>query len=231
MFSDRNFASFFMDGAAILMVIGIIINTAIYRKRNKFEDKLFFQLLLTDILIGVSDILVAIANGRTFAGAKILNLTSFAFIYILQALFGLVMSVYLTKRLTGDEKKAKKLAIPMSIPIILIILMYLVGIPNGFFLKVDDSNMYQYGQLYPIPVALMGLYALLAIVLTFLYNRTRKGKGMIPFWLYLIPIAAMIVVPYVFKGISLSAVGFAVILAYMHTGVMNETFYDEENRR
>ena len=220
-----------MDGAAIFMVIGIIINTAIYRKRNRFEDKLFFQLLLTEILIGLSDILVAIVNGRTFAGAQIINLTSFAFIYISQAMFGLVMSVYLVKRLTGDEKKTKKMALPLSIPLILIILMYLIGIPNGFFLTVDGENIYHYGPLYPIPVILMGLYALIALILTVLYNRTRKEKGMIPFWLYLIPIAAMVVVSYVFKGISLSAIGFAVVLAYMHTGVMNETFYDEENRR
>ncbi len=216
-----------MDGAAILILIGIILHTSIYRKRNTFRDKLFFQMLLVNIFTGVFDIIVAIVSGREFPGSDVINLTCYTFVYIFESLFGLIMVLFLTDRFLGDEKKTKKLALPFSAPLVITVLMYLIGIPNGFFISIDQQNICHDTRLYPIPLVIMGIYGVAALVLVFMYNKKFGSVRTIPVWIYIIPVSAIIIVPYVFKGIHMSAIGFAVVIAYMHIGVMNETFFAE----
>ena len=216
-----------MDGAAILILIGIILHTSIYRKRNTFRDKLFFHMLIVIIFMGVCDIIVAVVSGRFFPGADIINMTAYTFVYAGEAVFGLIMVLYLTDRLLEDEKKAKKLALPYSIPLFVTVLMYLIGIPNGFFLRIDEANICHNSKLYILPLAVMGLYALAALVLVLMYNKKFSHRRSIPVLIYIIPSAAIIIISYVFNGIHMSTIGYAVMIAYMHIGVMNETFFAE----
>ncbi len=216
-----------MDGSAILIIIGMIIHTAMYRRRNHFEDRLFFYLLLSDILIAVSDLTQEIVNGRVFAGAEMINLTAGAFIYISQAAFGLLLLLYLFYGVCEDQKKVMKYMPFISIPALVITIMYLIGIPNGYFLEVKEGNIYQYAKLYPVPVIIVALYGVASFVIAFLYKRKKKAVKYIPLLLYVIPVAAVFIVPYLFHGISMSAIGFSIVLAYMHLGVMNEAFFGE----
>ncbi len=226
-FSDRNIASFFVDGATVLIVIGMIIHTAMYRKRNRLGDRVFFDMLIADVCMAVIDALVVVANGRFFKGAELMNLSCMALFYITQAIFGFFVMVYLLGKIIPDENRVRKLIPILCIPDMLILLMYLIGIPNGYFLAVDENNKYYYAKLYALPIIILGLYVIAAFVLAFIYRRKKETTRHLPVWLYLIPIISMVVVPYAFKGISLSAIGVAVILAYMHIGEMNQAFFEE----
>lgn len=226
-FSDRNMASFFVDGATVLIVIGMIIHTTIYRKRNRLADRVFFEMLIIDICMAVFDALVAVANGRTFKGAEFMNLSCMALLYISQAIFGLLVLVYLLGKNIPDEKKVRKLIPILCLPDLAIMLMYLIGIPNGYFIAVDENNRYFYSKLYALPVAILCAYGLAAFVMAFIYRRRKDTTRYMPVWLYLIPVIAMLVVPYAFKGISLSAIGVAIMVAYMHIGEMNQAFFEE----
>ncbi len=226
--TDRNFASLFMNGATIFILIGIMINTSMYRRRGRADDKLFFAMLITDILIAVTDSLVAVANKKSFSGAELMNIISYSLFYILEAVFAYEVVMYLAHRLHGDEKRTNKLAIPLGAPVLAIMLMYLIGIPHGYFIGVNDDNSYYYAKLYILPVAIMLVYVVAAFVMAFIYRIRNKTGKHTALWLYLIPIAACGVIPFLLGGISLTAISLAVILAFMHMGTMNEAFFSKD---
>ena len=46
---------------------------------------------------------------------------------------------------------------------------------------------------------------------------------MIPVWIYLVPLAVGLLVPFVWKGISLTAAGLAMSILFTHLGTAAET--------
>ena len=224
-FSDRNLASLFMDGATIFLLLGMINHTTIYRQRRRTDDRLFFALLISDILIALCDIAVAIANGETFEGAKLMNLLCESLFYITEAGFAYLVVLFLDYRIHRDEERHKKMRFFAAIPITLVEIMFLIGVPNGYFISVDDENYYHYAKLYVIPVLVISLYAITALALSVVYKLKYGKTRYIPLWLYAIPVAGA-VLPFLVEMAAMIPISLAVYLAYIHMGIMNEQFFE-----
>ena len=227
--SDRNYASLFLDGAAIFLLIGMIIHTTIYRRRGRINDRLFFSMLITDILMACSDMAVAIANGESFAGARVMNLLGESLYYITMGVFAFLVVLFLYYRLAEDEKRYKKMRTILMIPITLVELMYLIGVPNGLFISVDADNNYHFAKLYFLPVAIMGLYVIAALYLSLIYKAKMGKVKHIPLWIYLIPMVG-IYLPFFVEMAAMTPMMIAVCIAYMHMGIMNEQFFSLEEK-
>ena len=223
--SDRNLASLFMDGAAIFLLVGMIVNTTIYRKRGNTTDKLFFSILICNIVNAACDIAVAIANGESFPGAKPINLIGESLYYITMGIYAEILVLYQVHRLHRDLARTRKVSHIIMIPIIVVELMYLIGVPNGLFITVDEENYYHFADYYFVPIGILSCYVLAALVLMFVYKFTvPEGKKM-PIWPYMIPIAGMFL-PYAFDIAACQPIMMAVTLAYIHMWFMNETFFE-----
>ncbi len=46
-------ATLFTNGAALLILAGMLANTSLYRRRGRPEDRLFFALIITDMTAAV----------------------------------------------------------------------------------------------------------------------------------------------------------------------------------
>ena len=53
--SHLNAGTVIVDGAAVLILVGMIIHTSLYRSRGRLDDKLFFAMLITDLVAAVCD--------------------------------------------------------------------------------------------------------------------------------------------------------------------------------
>ena len=223
--TDRAYASIFLNIAALFILAGIVINTAIYRKRNRIEDRVFFLFLIDDMFIAVFDAAVAVCNHQTFPGASVLNLVCMGGFYISVAVFCYLILIYMISRVWNKAEIVRKIEILLGIPILAVVLMYVIGVPNHLFIAVDETNSYYYASFYRLPVLIMTTYAVTAYVLAFVYRLRKRGQKYIPMVLYLLPFVAGGISTYVFHGISMTAIGLAVTFCYMHMGVMNEKFF------
>ncbi len=225
--TDRNYASLFMDGTAVFLLIGMLVHTAIYRRRKKTEDTLFFELIITNLTLALSDILVALSNDETFEGAKVMNLVGESLYYISLCAFAFFVVLYLQHRLHTDDAKTRKIAHIIMWPLIAVELMYIIGVPFGFFVAVDENNHYYFAKLYWIPVAIMALYSVAAWVLAVVYKIKCGKTKYLPLWIYLLPLSGL-AIPYFLDIAALTPVALATCIAYMHMGVMNEKFFESE---
>ena len=226
--SHRNYASIFLDSAAIFILVGMIINTAIYRKRGRKDDKVFFRMLLFDIGVSLCDIAVAFVNGRDFDGAKIINISALTGMYLFLALVAYLIPLYLIYRYTKRDDLFRVAFRVLLVPVVIIFGMYLIGVPNGYFLTVDENNLYHYGKFYIVPIAVMLVYTLVSFIIPIYVKIRYRWLEHMPIFLYVIPVAA-VALPYVFDVAANIAVVFAVIFAYLHMSAMNEEFFEIDN--
>ncbi|HAB93485.1 MAG TPA: hypothetical protein DCF49_01760, partial [Lachnospiraceae bacterium] len=66
---DGTAGSVIMDAAALFFMSGILIYTALYRKRGRLDDKLFFGMVLTNMALAASDATAYLLEGRAFTEA------------------------------------------------------------------------------------------------------------------------------------------------------------------
>lgn len=63
-FSPREVASMFMNVVALLLLLSLYFTTDIYRERGRYDDKLFFVLIIIDTVMAVSDGVSYVADAR-----------------------------------------------------------------------------------------------------------------------------------------------------------------------
>ncbi len=223
--SHRNYASVFLNSAAVFILAGMIVNTSIYRQRGRKDDKIFFFMLLGDICLGLCDTVVALVNGRDFAGARLINTVAYTGIYLFTAVLAYLVPLYLLYRYTRREDIFKVAWRVLLVPLICIFAMYLIGVPNGYFLTVDEQNTYHFGKYYVVPLGMTLVYTLVSFVIPLIVKIKFGRLRHMYILLYLIPISGA-VLPFVFDVAADAAIVFAVIFAYMHMSAMNEEFFD-----
>lgn len=88
-------AGLIMDGAALFILAGMFIYTSLYRRRGKTADKVFFALILTDIIAAVFDCIKYIpgASGMYFDSA--LDPVCYVVYFIAVAAFAVLFCAYL----------------------------------------------------------------------------------------------------------------------------------------
>ena len=215
-------ANMIIDGAALLILLGMIIYTTLYRRRGKPEDKLYFALIVIDVA-------AAILNGLSYillgAGVHFEN-WAFSFIYsmlfILFDIFGAVWCIYLMLRMKWDKAKIRKYAIVFSIPALILIVVTAANIFNdfifNFWMLPGNTNLavYNYNLLTFIPFF---VYGICTFVISF-----RKGVRVLILFvtlfaaqLYLLDVMATNITPLIL----------AVYLIYAHLFAMRDSFYEE----
>ena len=87
---------------------------------------------------------------------------------------------------------------------------------------MDKDNVYHHGILYVPFMVLMFVYLLAGFVLMAKYRSGSENKALIPVWIFILPIVASLVVPFVFEGISLSSIGCGISIVFTHLGSASE---------
>ena len=221
--TTENIATLFIDGSTFFLLGGILTQTSVMRKRGRMDDRLFFSMIILDMVFALADIVTYLADGKNFPGARILNMGGVTVSYIALVLILMIWLHYTMVRFKNvTAAEAVKTRLWLFIPGFVTELLLLVNIFAGFIFNVDETNTYHYGVLF-IP-----MYVVLAFYMLggFRYmSKYRVGNGktsLIPVWIYMIPLVAGILVPFVFGGISLTSIGIGMSIAFTHMGSSSE---------
>ena len=220
-----------MDMASISMMIGIIVYTRIYRRRGRIEDIGFFRLCVICIVMSVADLITYVLDGSTVPHAAMTSLICNDIFFIAFELFCGGAAVYLDCRniskkvgpimVRDADRSIRMRTLIIMIPAIITSILILCNHFGGYLYYVDpETNMYYKGSLDFIIYIAPTLYAVAGTVYVIILDVTVL-------WLYILLIAARLVMGHYLRGISATGIMFAVGLAFIHTHIMEDPFFED----
>lgn len=219
-----NNASMAIDGTAIFFLGGLIYYTSAFRKRGRLSDRLFFMMLVTDIVAAVFDIMVDFFEFRPgpysaammMAGSTVFNL---AIIFA-----GSLLMLYALSYTENGVEKVRKSWKYWMIPAVVSAVFFVINLFTGWITYVDRAdNLYHHGPLYYVVYIPLYIYLLLAAVYLWKVNRSAV--------IILIALVAVrLIMEALFQSVSSTPFFVSVILTYLHVGEMNNEFDSEVDR-
>ena len=217
--SYTNVATVLVDISALFFLLGMIPCTHIYRKRNRLSDRLFFAMILTDIVMAVSDAAVDILSESSFLWAPGVVVFSGSVMNISFAFMSLFLMHYLLCFLPEGDEIVVKWFKPSLIPAAVTVLFVIINAFTGIMFYVEKgTGAYLHGPLYYIMAVPFILYALVGLFVLWKINRL----GIL---LFVILVVTRLILEVLFTGVSSTAFVFAVVLVYAMVGAMNRSFH------
>ena len=141
--SELHQATILMDTAAFLLLIGIWVNTTIYRKRGHFDDVLYAQLIIITVIMAISDAISYVLDGGSVPHGVLMSMICNYTFFISFELFCGMLAVYFDHRVHSDTAVSKKRIFILMIPAIAMVLLHIANIFFKFLFSVDmDTNEY-----------------------------------------------------------------------------------------
>lgn len=220
--TQRDIGIIVMDITTIFLCLGIIFQSKLIRENGGEADHIFFRLLQIDILVAISEAVSYLGDEKTFPGAKACNFLGITVFYIFFGMFSILWLRYTDVRFCNGESVFSKHRIAVATPMIIIWVLLIVNIFGKFIFWVDENNVYHRGVLFIPMYVVFLIYLFTGFGMIFRYRRKTGRKNLVPVWLYIMPLVLVLVVPFVFGGVSMCAIGVVSGLVFTHIGSMNE---------
>ena len=219
--SELHLASIIMDAAAAFIMAGMVIYTYIYRKRARFDDRIYFQLLIITMIMALSDAVTYVVDGSTLSYAASLSIIFNNLFFIAFELFGGLIAVYLYFRHTRDEALVRRRGAYIMIPALVSAAMILINNFTRFLYWISPSNRYEEYDAYLVIFIAPALYILFCAYLVIRIDARE-------IWLFFLLIFVRVFSRVALQSVSSTPVIFAMGLVFIHLNVMKEPFYESE---
>ncbi len=216
--TEDNISTLLLDGSVIFLLGGILADTGIMRRRGRDDDKLFFLLVILNMVMAVFDISTYLADGKAFPGARVFNMGGITAFYIVFILMAMVWYHYCLTRFRGEKPGDGKNSRAFFLPGLLTEVLLVINLFTGWFFYVDESNTYHHGVLFVPMFLVIGYFLLLSMIAIVRYRSGGKEGQLIPVWIFILPLLVGLLVPFYFGGISLTAAGCAMSVVFTHLG-------------
>ena len=213
-------ATLFANGATLFILAGMLINTSLYRRRGWSEDRLFFALIITDIIAVVFGSATLWLYEYEVALPGILFTLILTLSFSVYVVFGVLWCMYLMFRLGHDEAKVRKTLPRICIPAAFFVLLYLTSTVTGFvgwdgidlgFLDINTVTVFTFA-----PVL---IYGIITVVMT-----AGKDKRVCILYGVLVLVNGFFLMA---MDVDITPLILSVYLIYAHLYAMRNPFYGE----
>ena len=218
--SFGNDGSIIMDLTSLFFMGGLLIYTSLYRKRGKLDDRLFFIMIITNMVLAVFDVQNYLADGSGFADARFALIIGNILFYAAFEIFPYLYMLYLDYRVYQDKARLRKIKIWFGIPCLAILLLLPASIVTGWIFSVNADALYQSGPLNNLVFVPAAFYFVCSLFLV------RKINIRLVF-LGILLIVTRVVLGIWFRDISSTALIYTLFLVCTHIHVMNSPLNEE----
>ena len=244
----QNMSEILLDIITLFFISGMILYTRVYRKRGRLCDKLFFVALILNVMMAVSDMMVALFNQSSVPCAGVIIRICATLLQVTVAMESYVYVLYLMSLLDNSESVIKKFYKPAAIPGLAMIVVMIANIFGEFVFSVDPrAGAFTFEDLTDIfdteddiiiyvdsgvgAFNLENHYYLIIIGLVIYFS-----IGQVLFWhvnktailMFVIYAVSCYILAVIMPGISVAPILYAVILIYTLVGAMNRAFFSEK---
>ena len=211
-----------MDWAGVFLLAGMIRYTSLYRKRGRREDKLFFLLLVTDLLMCLVSAQNNFWQGHDGRMAQSLTLAGNVLFQILFDLYALLVLLHCFTYFHSPEKTIRRVGLMAKILFAANLILMLATLPFGLMVTFDEAGMFAFGRFYyPLGFGVPLLFGLIVL------SRILPENPRLFFILSLIFCTRLVGEVWV-PGMSSTPFLLAIALLFFHIEGMNHAFYSEE---
>ena len=219
--SSLDVATIIFNAAGIFMLAGLTGYTAIYRRRGWFTDKLFFSMIISVLVVAVTDTAHHFLDGYPTDTAWFINCTACLIYHIFISVFFGLMAWNMLHKLNEMNGKKTGRGYLVLIPAIIQSAFIIANLFTEIFYSIDrDSNILSEGDCYAGVFAAPYLYIVLILV------------ALVKIDIKAVPVLIVITALRMFFGISQdlcsNVICLSVALVFIHIYRMGRSFYDEK---
>ena len=203
--------------ASLLLMGGILIYTAPYRKRRRLEDRLLFKLMLANFALSVGELLSYVLEYTTFAFVKEIMVAGNTVYYIFLTGFPYLLFLYLEYSMVPDKSRIRKKKLLYGIPCFLVVAVMIINLKTGWVFSIGDGNTFIYevpDKHTYLPVLPAWFYYVLSLIKVHKINKRLTVVG-------LLLIASKLLLGRWFPSISSTSFNYTLILMCIHLHVIN----------
>ena len=220
-FSYGTAGTLIMDAASLFFMCGILIYTAIYRKRGRLDDRLFFCMVVSNILLTISDGIAYWLEGLSNPYIVAIMTTCNMVFFFMFALFPYLFLLYLDYRVYRSKQRLRMRKIICFIPCLILLLLLFANLKTGWLFTFTEDGIYHSGSLNNLVFVPAVLYFLTSEILV-----AKISKRLVLLGLLLI--AVRLAWGIWFRDISSTSFTYTMFLVCTHIHVMNRPLDEED---
>lgn len=156
---------------AIISIVVWLNDTRKSRGPVMIGQKLFRLLLWVNMGAMLFDLIQVLFNGTSYKYSYLIETVSIFFYYLLYSLIAYIFTLYADYELYPDNNRFKKRAVIYSIPAVVMVVMCVASLWNGWYFFIDETNRYVRGSLFYIPTIISFGYILYILRMLTMYKR------------------------------------------------------------
>ena len=219
--SIRADGTIIMDIAALFFLGGILIYSSLYRQRGRLDDKLFFAMILVNMILAASEIISYLLEFTPVPLSREMMYLMNTIFYLSLETFPYLFLLFLEFRVYRNTDRIRKVKLLYGIPLVFVFILLLVNLQTGWIFSIKADNTYVSGpadQFVFIPILLYFLVSL---------SRAHKVSPRLVF-LGILLIFSRIVWDIWYIGISSSAFLYVLFLVCTFIHVTDQPVKNEE---
>jgi len=182
---------------AALMILGVILLSAAYRKTNKLKSTVFFNMLVIEILLTTVFDIYAVYYDNHATGAimeKYIFHGGYLILHTASAFFYLIYIISLTDTYFKYRERIAR-AIVIYLPMLLYIGVFIAGFYDGFpIYYIDAAGVYHRGPALAFGYLVGGFYLIYGIIYIMKYRKLFTIRWLLTlFSFYPMVLAAMVI--------------------------------------
>lgn len=143
---------------ALVILLVILLDMSFNTNKMKYDNKLYFSILLSTAVIIILDIFMGTIEGKTRHLFREINIIITTLYFILNPIPYMTWSMYVDFYIHKSIRKSKKRIPLFAIPAILNAILAAFSLYNKGIFFISESNIYHRGHLFLLTIALYYTY-------------------------------------------------------------------------
>ena len=210
-----------MDITALFFLGGLLIYTSMYRKRGRLDDKLYFGMIITNIVMAAMELASYLLENSILPTVRELMYAENTVFYATVEMFPFLYLLYLDFLVYRDKDRTRRVKLLYGIPLLLFMILLAANLGTGWIFSVTEDSIYHSGPIDQIVFVPLLFYFLISLT-----RACRINPKLIILGVLLI--AVRILWDFWYIGISSTAFMYALFLVSAHIHAINRPVPMEE---
>lgn len=213
------------NGTGILLMFLIMhYGNNIFRV-GLLADKLYYGMVWLTVALCMVETATFLIDGKQFAGSRIMAFVLNELLYTMNILFGFLWILFADAKVYSENKLLKKRFIPMILPLLVMLVLLIANIFNGWFFKISEENIYSRNFLFVFDYAVTYSYLLAGAGILYKNRSSTKRYTYLPVLLFILPVAIGSLLQFLFYGIATLWLSAAIGLTSLYISLQTENAY------
>lgn len=213
------------NGTGILLMFLIMhYGNNIFRV-GLLADKLYYGMVWLTIALCVVETATFLIDGKQFAGARFTAFMLNELLYTMNILFGFLWILFADAKVYSENKLLKKRFIPMILPLLVMLLLLIANIFNGWIFEISEENVYSRNFLFVFDYAVTYSYLLAGAGILYKNRSSTKRYTYLPVLLFILPVVIGSLLQFLFYGIATLWLSAAIGLTSLYISIQTENAY------